>query len=284
MNNLYIRKKIFSKICKVRFFEFEVQKLLEKKIIKTLVYLSLGQESIAASVSEAFKNAYVFFQHRGHAQYLCFNGNEKKLADELLGLKSGSNKGMGGSPPIFDLKKKIYGHVGLIGDQVPVAVGFSMIKKKNNVLCFFGDGAAEEDFVLASLGTAATKKLKILFICDDNNFSVLTPIKDRRSWKIENIAKSFGLNVASIDDDPLTIYKTINSLKKKLPALINIKTCREYWHEGSGKDKPYKGFWNRFEIEKKKLIKLNQKNFVEKEIYKKSKWAKTLWQKQLQKL
>ena len=159
-----------------------------------------------------------------------------------------------------------------------------MIKKKNNVLCFFGDGAAEEDFVLASLGTAATKKLKILFICDDNNFSVLTPIKDRRSWKIENIAKSFGLNVASIDDDPLTIYKTINSLKKKLPALINIKTCREYWHEGSGKDKPYKGFWNRFEIEKKKLNKLNQKNFVEKEIYKKSKWAKTLWQKQLQKL
>ena len=60
MNNLYIRKKIFSKICKVRFFEFEVQKLLEKKIIKTLVYLSLGQESIAAPVSEAFKNAYVF--------------------------------------------------------------------------------------------------------------------------------------------------------------------------------------------------------------------------------
>ncbi len=284
MNNLHIRKKIFSKICKVRFFELELQKLKEKKIVKTLIYLSLGQESIAASVSEAIKNAYVFFQHRGHAQYLCFGGNEKKLADELLGLKSGSNKGMGGSPPVFDLKKKIYGHVGLIGDQVPVAVGYSMIKKKNNVLCFFGDGAAEEDFVLASLGTAATKKLKILFICDDNNFSVLTPIKDRRSWKIENIAKSFGLNVASIDDDPLTIYKTINSLKKKLPALINIKTCREYWHEGSGKDKPYKGFWNRFEIEKKKLIKLNQKNFVEKEIYKKSKWAKTLWQKQLQKL
>ena len=61
---------------------FTFSKNTEKKIIKTLVYLSLGQESIAASVSEAFKNAYVFFQHRGHAQYLCFNGNEKKLADE----------------------------------------------------------------------------------------------------------------------------------------------------------------------------------------------------------
>ena len=163
MNSLQIRKRIFSKICRVRFFELELQKLHNKKMIKTLIYLSLGQESIAASVSEAIKNPYVFFQHRGHAQYLCFGGNEKKLVDELLGLKTGSNKGMGGSPPIFDLKKKIYGHVGLIGDQVPVAAGYSMIKKKDTILCFFGDGAAEEDYVLAALGTVATKKFKILF-------------------------------------------------------------------------------------------------------------------------
>ena len=70
MNNLYnmniikIRKKIFSKICKIRFFELQVQKLREKNIIKSLIYLSLGQESIAASISEVFKNPYVFFQHR----------------------------------------------------------------------------------------------------------------------------------------------------------------------------------------------------------------------------
>ena len=283
MNNLSIRKKIFSKICKIRFFELQVQKLREKNIIKSLIYLSLGQESIAATISEVFKNPYVFFQHRGHAQYLAFGGNEKKLINELLGKKSGSNKGMGGSPCIFDLKKKIYGHVGLIGDQVPVSVGFSMIKRNSTVVCFFGDGAAEEDYVLAALGTAATKKLKILFVCDDNNLSVLTPINDRRSWKIENVAKSMGIPSISVKDDPMSIYKETQKLKKKLPALINIKTCREFWHEGFGKDKPEKGYWNRFEIEKKGLIKIKQKTFVEKEIKKNMKWAENLCQKQLQK-
>ena len=67
-----------------------------------------------------------------------FGGDEKNLQMNYWE-KNGSNKGMGGSPCIFDLKK-IYGHVGLIGDQVPVAVGFSMIKKVKCSL-FFGDGS-----------------------------------------------------------------------------------------------------------------------------------------------
>ena len=68
----------------------------------------------------------------------------------------------------------MYGHVGLIGDQVPVAAGFSLVKNDKITVCYFGDGAAEEDYVLATLGFASQKKLKILFICDDNNLSVLT--------------------------------------------------------------------------------------------------------------
>jgi TPP-dependent pyruvate/acetoin dehydrogenase alpha subunit len=283
MNIHNLRKKIFKKMCLIRFFELELQKYRQNNIVKILIYLSLGQEAIAASLSIALKKPFVFMQHRGHAQYLAFGGNPKKLVDEMLGRKTGTNKGMGGSPPVFDLKKRIFGHVGLIGDQVPVAVGYSLIKKKDIVVCFFGDGAAEEDYVLASLGYAATKKLNILFICDDNNYSVLTPIKDRRSWKIEDVAKSFGIKSISIKDDPITIYKTVEKFKNSLPALINIKTCREYWHEGHGKDEPASGSWNRFKIEEKKLYKIFGKEKILKDINHYRKWAKNLWEKQLQK-
>ena len=93
----------------------------------------------------------IFGQHRGHGIYLAYGGNPEKLVDELIGLKTGTNKGMGGSPPKFDKKIGMFGHVGLIGDQVPVAAGYSLIKKLNNSM-FFGDGAAEEDYVLATLG------------------------------------------------------------------------------------------------------------------------------------
>lgn len=275
--DLKIRKSIFDKMCKIRFFEFEVQKNKKLNKIKNLIYLSLGQEAVYAASSVALKKPNVFIQHRGHGPYLAFDGDPIKLRDELLGLKTGCNMGMGGSPCIFDKSKKIFGHVGLIGDQVPVAAGYCFVTKKTTI-CFFGDGAAEEDYVLATFGLAATKKLKIIFVCDDNDYSVLTKKKIRRSWNLADIAKSFKLNSLDIVDDPLTIYHSIQKLKNRLPALINIRTCREFWHEGSGKDKPNKNDWNRFEIEKSFFKKFDNV-FLNQCIKKNESFANKIWAK-----
>ena len=283
--NRDLLKKIFFKMSYIRQFELRVYENRLKKKFETLVYLCLGQESIYSAVSLALTNVAVFGQHRGHGIYLASKGNPKKLVDELIGLESGTNKGMGGSPPIFDRKVGMYGHVGLIGDQVPVAAGFSLVNKNKTTVCYFGDGAAEEDYVLATLGFASQKKLRILFICEDNDLSVLTQTKDRRSWKLTDVAKSFGINSLDITDDPLTIYYSIKKLSKnKLPALINIRTCREYWHEGAGKDKEGKKFWSRYKIVKKSLLKLKEENFIFKTENLHKKWSGDLWQKRLQKL
>ncbi len=285
LKNIKILKKIFNKMSYIREFELRAYENRLNKKFETLIYLCLGQESIYSSVSEALPKAYSFGQHRGHGIYLANGGSPKKLVDELIGLETGTNKGMGGSPPIFDKKKGMYGHVGLIGDQVPVSAGFSLVKKDKVTICYFGDGAAEEDYVLATLGFASQKKLNILFICDDNNLSVLTPKSDRRSWNLSKVAKSFGLNSLDITDDPLTIYYHVKSfLKKKLPGLINIRTCREYWHEGAGRDTKAKGFWSRYKIVKTNLLDVGEKKFVEKIEKRNENWSKNLWKKQLQKL
>ncbi len=283
--NISLLKRIFFKMSYIREFELQAYNNRVKNRYKNLIYLCLGQESIYSSISEAVPKSKVFGQHRGHGIYLAQKGNPKKLVDEIIGLETGTNKGMGASPTIFDRSVGMYGHVGLIGDQVPVAAGYSLVNKSHQTICYFGDGAAEEDYVLATLGFAAQKKLKILFICDDNDLSVLTPTKDRRSWNLSEIAKSFGLNSDEITDDPLTIYYSTKKLiKKGTPSLLNIKTCREYWHEGAGKDKTEKSHWNRYAIVRKKLIHLNLEKFVVNlETYHKE-WAKKLWEKRLQKL
>jgi len=268
-------KKIFQKLCKIRFFEEEVKEAHKKKLTTPLVYLSIGQEAVSVGVSFQMKNSYVLAQHRGHGAYLAFNGNPLSLRDELLGLKSGCCGGKGGSPMIHDIKKKIIGHCGLIGDQVPVAIGLSLVKKEKKIVCFFGDGAAEEDYVLAALSYATQNNSQILFICDDNDLSVLTPTKDRRKWKLADVAKSFGLNAVDITDDPWLIDHWTKKLKNSLPALINIRTCRDIWHVGSEKDKSLD--WNRFEITKKKLKKIFKENEIL-EIERTSKlWAKKIW-------
>jgi TPP-dependent pyruvate/acetoin dehydrogenase alpha subunit len=283
--NIQLLKKIFSKMSYIRQFELRAYENKLKNKFQTLIYLCLGQESIYSSVSLAVKNSASFGQHRGHGIYLANNGNPQKLVDELIGLESGTNKGMGGSPPIFDKKIGMYGHVGLIGDQVPVAAGFSLVNKNKTTICYFGDGAAEEDYVLATFGFVAQKKLKMLFICDDNDLSVLTPTKDRRAWRLTDVANSFGIKTIDITDDPLTIYYSIKKmLKKKLPALINIRTCREYWHEGAGKDNEGKNFWSRYKIIKKILEKKNETKFINKTEILHKKWSEELWEKRLQKL
>ena len=76
----------------------------------------------------------------------------------------------------------MFGHSGLLGEQVPLAVGACFVKKQMT-LTIFGDAAIEEDYVAPALGWAVTQKLPIIFICEDNDLSVLTKTEDRRSWK-----------------------------------------------------------------------------------------------------
>lgn len=276
--------KVFSQMCMIRNFELVAFEYRQKKIYQTLIYLCVGQESIYTSIAQAIPKAYVFGQHRAHGTYLAYGGNPVKLVDEIVGLPTGGNKGMGASPTVCDKAKNIFGHVGLIGDQVPVAAGFALEKRDKPVICFVGDGAVEEDYVLATFGFVKQYNLKILFVCDDNDLSVLTPTKDRRKWKLSEVANSFGIESVDITDDPLTIIHYAKKLIKKAPALINIRTCRELWHEGAGKDSPDKGFWSRYQILKKNLLQLGYKNFVEKEENKYKNWSEKLWKKRLQKL
>ena len=134
----------------------KVYEEVENKNIPIPVYLSAGQEYIAATFSKLIRkfniiNKQIFIQHRGHSTYLCFNGNLEKLIYELLGSEKGCAFGMGGSASIQSAENFIYGHDGLMGSHGPIAVGACYGNKKFT-LCFVGDAAAEEDYFLAAIG------------------------------------------------------------------------------------------------------------------------------------
>lgn len=243
---------LYRRVCLIRNFDLRVRRAQIEKDVQTLIYLSVGQESIAAGVSMAMRGAWALPQHRGHSVYLAFGGRPERLVDELLGLPTGCCGGMGGSPPAADFENRIIGHSGLIGDHVPIAVGVAMAKPQDRVVCFFGDGAAEEDYVLAALGTAASWGSQVLFVCEDNDLSVLTPTEVRRKWRLAEVAKSFGLDAVDITDDPWLVAHHAATLK--LPALINVRTCRELWHNGTGQDGPPE--WDRFALTQARMAAL----------------------------
>lgn len=244
--------KIFKKMNIIRNFEKQVKKEYDVGEIKCPIYLSIGQEAISSTVSCFFQPDLIFTQHRGHSVYLSFNGNYDKLVDELLGRDSGCNKGKGGSPGIQDLNIGLIGHHGLIGENVPLSVGAALGNSSKKVLCVFGDGAAEEDYVFTAMAFASKHKLPILFICEDNNLSILTKKIERRNWELSEVIKATGMSSVNIPDDPKLIAHYAKKFSQNLPAFINCRTCRHMWHVGTGQDGEPE--LDRLEIFKKNLL------------------------------
>jgi len=225
---------IFKKLCVNRYFELGVVKAHQAGHIDIPIYLSIGQDHIPAIVSEICPGWAIFPQHRCHSWCLSYGMSPEGIAKELLGRKDGCNGGMGGSASLASKEHKIFGHSGLLGDQIPISVGYAQATQEKTI-CVLGDAAAEEDYALASFGYAATHNVPILFICEDNNLSILTEKKVRRSWNLIDVAESFGLWTWDIKDDyTLSMF---DDSEPALPCLMNINTKRHMWHAGSGQDK-----------------------------------------------
>ena len=180
---------------------------------------------------------------------------------------------MGGSASIHSHAKNIFGHDGLMGSQVPIAVGHCYATRKPTIVVM-GDASAEEDYVLGAMGWASTKNLPILFVVEDNNLSILTEKKVRRNWEMDDVARAFKMRGFNIEDNPEIIKEHLKDVFNG-PMLLNINTNRKYWHSGAGQD------GNNFDRYEKELnllgeeaiqIDLENKQSIEK-----------LWQLQLEK-
>jgi acetoin:2,6-dichlorophenolindophenol oxidoreductase subunit alpha len=264
-----------------RQFENRVKQAFDQKLFQIPIYLCIGQEFNSASYSMTLKGFQVFAQHRAHGIYLSFGAKPEKLRDELMGLPTGCSGGMSGSNAIQGPEINMFGHSGLMGEQVPIAVGAAMASNKPT-LTVCGDASVEEDYIYPSLGYAISKKLPVLFICEDNGLSILTKVEVRRNWSAVDMAKSLGMPAIEITDDPWLIAHQIQEMKKDLPGFINIQTVRNLWHSGTGTDGPPE--WDRYQLVKNEMANLGLQKEAEKIESETTLQAEQIWEKQLQKL
>lgn len=264
-----------------RHFELKVKEAADKKLITIPIYLSLGTEFNAAALSIVAPEFKVFAQHRGHSYYLSFGGEPAALRDEILGLPTGCSGGMSGSNAIQGKGIELYGHSGLMGEQVPIAVGAAMASGKP-CLTVCGDASVEEDYIYPSLGFAATRKYPVLFVCEDNDLSILTKVETRRSWNPTGVAASMGMDAVDIADDPWVVAHHAQRMSKSLPGFINIRSVRVLWHAGTGTDGPPE--WDRYQLVVDEMNKLGLAEQIAKLDAENRVKASKVWEKQLQKL
>ncbi len=271
----YLFNKTLEKAIYTREFEKFVFEKIKNNEFRYPLYLSFGQEYIASSIATFLfekkkfkkKDLQLFIQHRGHSIYLSFGANLNKLILELKGNKNGCSQGMGGSASISSSEINLYGHDGMMGSNAPISVG-ACFANRLPTICFLGDAAAEEDYFIPSVGWAITKNLPILFVIEDNNYSILTKKETRRNWSIAKIASSMDIEAYDIDDNPKDIFLKLKNVFKK-PLLLNINTNRFFWHAGAGiDDKNVKVRHETFKknFSGKKILELETKyrNFIKK--------------------
>ena len=264
---------------RTRIIEERIAKEYSLGEIRCPIHLSIGQEAIATGVCKSLtKKDYIFSSHRSHAHYLSKNGSVEKFICEIYGKKNGCSSGIGGSMHLFDLDAGVKGCVPIVGSIIPIAVGaaFSNKLRGNNrtTVVFFGDGATEQGVLYESLNFAKIHNLSIIFICENNFYSIFDNFSLRQSSQqnIKKLPESLGISTFSRSgNDVEQVFKiTKNALdklkKKQQPFFFELKTYRILEHCGPNSDDHLK-YRPKIELEnwkkkcpiesyKKKLIKL----------------------------
>ena len=244
-----IEKKLLFKMLRIRNIEQAIADNYKFQKMRCPVHLSIGQEAPAVGIMENLrKNDKIVTAHRSHAHYLAKGGNLNSMIAELHGKSGGCAKGKGGSMHLIDLEAGVSAAVPIVGSTIPIGVGLSWNMKlkrmKNIVVIFFGDGATEEGVFLESLDFASLHSLPVLFVCENNHFSVYSPLSNRQSKKrdIIKVAKAVGINGSKIHgNDVSNIYKKskkiINNIKQNSkPYILLLDTFRHLEHCGPNND------------------------------------------------
>ncbi len=245
--NIY--KKIYELQKKIRILEENIALNYKMYKMRCPTHLSIGQEAIAAASGLALNKKDISISyHRSHAHYLSKGGSSKKLLAELHGFNEGCSKGIGGSMHLIDLNNNFYGSTAIVSNSIPVGVGLAYsikINKQKNIVCIYiGDASLEEGVFFESINFCIIKKLPVIFICENNFYSVYTHLKDRqpKQRKIFKLAKALGaVSYKFNQNNPFELYSKFRKLFHKIrnnpaPHFVEIETYRYLEHCGPNDD------------------------------------------------
>lgn len=236
---------MYQRMNEARAFEEKVSYFFARGMVHGTTHLSVGEEGSAVGACMALnEDDLITSTHRGHSQVIGKGIDLNKMMAELLGKYNGYCKGKGGSMHIADVEAGNLGANGVVGGGHGIAVGAAMTQQYQKtgkvVLCFFGDGAANEGSFHEALNLASVWKLPVVFFCENNLYGMSTSIeKHMNITDIADRASSYGIPGFIVDgNDVLEVHQTVSKAvehcrKGDGPVLVESKTYRWLGHSKS---------------------------------------------------
>jgi len=171
---------LYRKMLLIRQFEQRLDALFVQGKLHGTTHPCTGQEASAVGACTGLRaDDYITSNHRGHGHFIAKTGNAAALMAELFGKATGVSGGRGGSQHVADIAGGFLGSNGITGGGLPIATGAALALKLQRrdqvVLCFFGDGAANQGTFHESANMAAIWKLPLIFYCENNMYAMSTP-------------------------------------------------------------------------------------------------------------
>lgn len=241
-----LAKELISEMYKtmytIRRFEQEGVKLYRQGLIRGYFHPYWGEEAIAVGVCSALTDQdYITSTHRGHGHCIAWGANVDRMFSELLGKKTGYCQGLGGSMHIADVTKGNLGANGIVGSGIPIGVGAAMgafIREEKRVATVFcSDGGTNIGSFSEGLNLAGAYNLPVLFIIENNQYAVSTPIQDSTAEpELYKRGKGYGVPGERVDgNNVVAMYeaaeKAIEGCRNgKGPYIIEGLTFRQSGH------------------------------------------------------
>jgi len=240
-----IKIEMLRKMYQIRHFENETEQFIIRGMIHGTCHLYTGEEATAVGAIYAINDDdYITSTHRGHGHCIAKGADLNMMMAELLGKRTGYCKGKGGSMHIADVDSGNLGANGVVGGGIGIATGAALTckMKKNGkiVICFFGDGAANQGIFHSSINIASIWDLPIIYLCENNVYGMSTSVKE--AFNIEKISDrkcAYGIEGLTIDGNNLVeVFNTVSHFSGECragrgPVLIESLTYRWSGHSKS---------------------------------------------------
>lgn len=240
--------RLYRALQRIRRVEEEVARIYPTDKIKSPVHLSIGQEAVSVGVCDALNtDDVVFGTYRSHALYLAKGGDLKRMMAEQYGKATGCGRGKGGSMHLIDVEHGVMGASAVVGSTIPLSVGYAYAIRLRRqpivVASFFGDGAVEEGAFHESLNFASLKRLPVLFVCENNQYAVHSPIATRQPHTtIAARAESYAIPATRVEDGDVesireAAARAIQAIRDEGgPRFLECLTYRWMQHVGPNED------------------------------------------------
>lgn len=239
---------LFREMLRIRLIEEEIERRYQQDQMKTPIHLVIGQEATSVGCCAALRvDDLMYSSHRTHGNYLAKGGDLKAMLCEMHCRINGCVGSRGGSMHLIDKRVGMAGTSAIVGGALPIAAGAALaaqLKGTDGVaVVFFGDAATEEGVASETLNFAVLKKLPVIFFCENNFYSVQSPLATRQPPReIYKWAAAYSMASLRVDGtNVLDVYEAVRQAVERArvgagPTFIEAPVYRFRAHGGAGDD------------------------------------------------